>query len=34
MADLVVTGLPEGITGREKIKQVVIQFGEYSKIIQ
>ncbi len=34
MADLVVTGLPEGVTGREKIRQVVIQFGEYSKIIQ
>lgn len=34
MADMVVTGLPEGITGREKIKQVVVQFGEYSKIIQ
>lgn len=34
MADMVVTRLPEGITGREKIKQVVIRFGEYSKIIQ
>ncbi len=34
MADLIVTGLPEGITGREKIKQVAVQFGEYSKIIQ
>lgn len=34
LADMVVTGLPEGITGREKIIQVVIQFGEYSKIIQ
>lgn len=34
MADMVVTGLPEDITGREKIKQVVIPFGEYSRIIQ
>lgn len=34
MADVVVTGLPEGLTGREKIKQVTVQFGEYSKIIQ
>ncbi len=34
MADMMVTGLPEGLTGREKIKQVVIQFGEYSKLIQ
>lgn len=34
MADMIVTGLPEGVTGREKIRQVAIQFGEYSKIIQ
>lgn len=34
MADVIVTRLPEGITGREKIKQVTIQFGEYSRIIQ
>lgn len=34
MADVVVTGLPEGITGEEKIKQVTIQFGEYSRIIR
>lgn len=34
MADLVVTGLPEAVTGSEKIKQVTVQFGEYSKIIQ
>lgn len=34
MADVVVTGLPEGLTGREKIKQVTVQFGEYSKMIQ
>lgn len=34
MADMVVTRLPEGITGREKIKQVVVRFGEYSRIIQ
>ncbi len=34
MADVVVTGLPEGLTGGEKIKQVAVQFGEYSKIIQ
>lgn len=34
MADVIVTGLPEDITGREKIKQVVIQFGEYSRIIR
>lgn len=34
MADMTVTGLPEGLTGREKIKRVVIQFGEYSKLIQ
>lgn len=34
IADMVVTKLPEGITGREKIKQVVVRFGEYSKLIQ
>jgi len=34
MADVIVTKLPEAVTGREKIKQVTIQFGEYSKIIQ
>ena len=34
MADVIVTGLPEGITGEEKIKQVMIQFGEYSRIIR
>lgn len=34
MADVIVTGLPEGITGEEKIKQVIIQFGEYSRIIR
>ena len=34
IADVKVTGLPDGITGREKIKQVVIQFGEYSRIIR
>lgn len=34
LADVVVTGLPEGLTGREKIKQVTVQFGEYSRIIQ
>lgn len=34
MADVIVTGLPEGITGEEKIKQVMIQFGEYSRMIQ
>lgn len=34
MADVIVTGLPEGITGEEKIKQVTIQFGEFSRIIR
>lgn len=34
MADVIVTGLPEGITGEEQIKQVTIQFGEYSRIIR
>ncbi len=34
MADVIVTKLPEGITGREKIKQVTIRFGEYSRIIR
>lgn len=34
LADVVVTGLPEGLTGREKIKKVTVQFGEYSRIIQ
>lgn len=33
MADVVITGLPEGLTGKEKIKQVTIQFGEYSRIL-
>lgn len=28
MADMIVTGLPEGITGKEKIRRVTIQFGE------
>lgn len=34
MADMVITGLPDGITGKEKIKQVTVRFGEYSRIIQ
>lgn len=34
MADMIVTGLPEGITGKEKIRRVTIQFGEYSSMIQ
>lgn len=34
MADVVVTGLPEEITGAERIRQVTIQFGEYSRIVQ
>lgn len=34
MADVIVTGIPEGVTGEEKIEQVSIQFGEYSKIIR
>ncbi len=33
MADMVVTGLPAEITGREMIKQVTVQFGEYSRIL-
>lgn len=33
MADVVVTKLPEELTGNEKIKQVTIQFGEYSRIV-
>jgi len=34
MADVVVTKLPEEITGNERIKQVTVRFGEYSRIIQ
>ncbi len=34
IADVTVTGLPEGITGREKLKQIRVQFGNYSKIIR
>mgnify|MGYP006883332474 CR=1 FL=1 len=34
MADVVVTELPDGVTGKEKIKKVTVQFGEHSKIIQ
>lgn len=34
MADVIVTGIPEGITGEEKIEQVSIRFGEYSRIIR
>ena len=34
MADVVVTGLPEEITGDERIKQVTVRFGEYSRIVQ
>lgn len=34
MADVVVAGIPEGVTGEEKIEQVSIQFGEYSRIIR
>ncbi len=33
MADMVVTRLPEEITGNEKIKQVKIPFGEYSRMV-
>lgn len=34
MADVVVTGLPEGLDGSEKIRQVTVQFGEYSRIVR
>lgn len=34
MADMAVTKLPEEITGNEKIVEVTIQFGEYSRIVQ
>lgn len=34
MADIVITELPEGLNGTEKIKQVVILFEEYAKVIQ
>jgi len=34
MADVIVAGIPEGVTGEEKIEQVSIQFGEYSRIIR
>ncbi len=34
IADVVITGLPEGLTGGEKIKQIVVQFGRHSKVIQ
>lgn len=34
MADVVVTGLPEGLDGSERICQVTIQFGEYSHIVR
>ncbi len=34
MADVVVTRLPKELSGTEKIRQVTIQFGEYSRIVQ
>lgn len=34
MADVVVTRLPEELSGSEKIRQVTIQFGEYSRIVR
>jgi hypothetical protein len=34
MADMVLTGLPEGISENERIEQVSIRFGEYSSIIR
>lgn len=34
MADVVVTKLPEELSGSEKIRQVTIQFGEYSRIVR
>lgn len=34
MADVIVTKLPQELTGREKIKQVTVSFGDYSRIIQ
>ena len=34
MADVVITKLPEELNGTEKIKQVKIQFGDYSSYIQ
>lgn len=34
MADVMITGLPDGITGKEKIKKVTIRFGEYSRIVR
>lgn len=33
MADVVITKLPEEIAGTEKIRQVSIQFGDYSRIV-
>lgn len=34
LADVVVTKLPEEITGNERIKKVTVRFGEYSRIIR
>ena len=34
MADVVVTGLPKELGGHEKICQVTIQFGEYSRVVR
>lgn len=34
MADVAVTGLPRDLRGSEKIRQVTVQFGEYSRIIR
>ncbi len=34
MADVVVTGLPEEITGNERIRQVTVRFGDYSRIVK
>lgn len=34
MADVVITKIPKELTGSEKIRQVTIQFGEYSRIVR
>lgn len=34
MADLVVTKLPEGMTGNEKISDISIRFGKYGRIVR
>ena len=34
MADVIITKLPEEITGNEKISNITIQFGKYSRVVR